>query len=48
MTALHKLQQVGLAHAHQLGHFLVTSLYITTATWETPKVQVNRSQSLVL
>ncbi len=48
LMALHKLQQVGLAHAHQLYHFLVTALYITTATWETPKVQVIRSQNLEL
>ena len=36
MTALNKLQQVGLAHAHQLCHFLVTTLNVTTAihtTW---------------
>jgi len=36
LAALNKLQQVGLADAHQLCHFLVTTLSITTAihnTW---------------
>ena len=48
LPTLDKPQQVDLADAHQLSHFMVTTLHITTATWETPKVQVNRSQSLVL
>ncbi len=30
LMALNKLQQVGLADAHQLSHFLVTSLCVTT------------------
>ncbi len=30
LPTLHKLQQVGLADAHQPSHFLVTSLCVTT------------------